>query len=122
MKFGHPVLYIESGQQYEAIVIRAREIDDHVGAQEEPLLDLAFFKQVLDPAKSTPKKPVYRDVFGTQAQSELVQFRTDVAHESHEFSEEAQKKFGKIYPGGRWKEREMSTFTGRVTAAKSEKK
>ena len=122
MKFGHRVLFTESGQQYEAIVIRSREIDDHVGANEEPLLDIAFFKQVLDPAKSTPKKPVYRDVFGTQAQYDLVQFRTDVAHESHEYNDDAKKKFGAIYGGGRWVEPEMSTFTGRVTAAKSEKK
>lgn len=113
MKFGDSVNFIENGVEVTAIVLGSRTLDDHSGANGEELLHLGFFQEVLAPGPGN--KRVVKNVLGTQAQHELVQFRLDVAHDSHEFSDEAKKQLGKpIYPGGRWKEQEISTFTGRV--------
>lgn len=130
MKFGDRVLFTESGETHTAIVLRQRELDDHMGANQEPLLDIGFFKQVKRP---DPKgNMVVKDVVGTEAQSELVQFRIDVAHASHEFSPAAKSKYhlqyngvrrvqdGKVdhvvnYPGGRWEELPEEHVQGHIS-------
>lgn len=93
------VTYSENGKDYLATVLGIRELDHHHGKSGEPLLHLGFFKPVLD-ENGEPKKLV-----GTSDAHQLVQFRVDVAHDSHEFDDIAQRKgFKGVYPGGRWKE------------------
>lgn len=92
MKFGDQVLFTESGKEFTATVLSARILDHHMGSNDEPLLSLGFFSEV-------------PGVLGTARQNELVQFRSDVAHETHEFSPDmASKGLKGIYPGGRWSE------------------
>jgi hypothetical protein len=119
MKFGDPLIYIENGKEIPAIVLRTRVLDDHMGANGEPLVDLGFFQQVTIPG--TDGKPVVRELTGTDWATDMVQFRIDVPHVSHGFTPEAQEKLMAIYggtrlqteegikhhctyPGGRWKE------------------
>lgn len=103
MKFGEQVIFTENGKEYFATVLSARALDHHTGANDEPLLQLGFFKEVLDPAD--PKHEATLNVIGTARQNELVQFRADVAHESHEFGAAAAAvNLTGIYPGGRWRE------------------
>jgi len=105
MKFGDAIIFTENGVEYQAVILASRVLDDHMGLGDEPLVQLAFFKPITDGAGNV------LNVLGTSRQLELVQFRTDVAHESHEFSEEvraASLESGKIdlpasYPGGRWR-------------------
>jgi hypothetical protein len=91
MKFGDQVVFTENGKEYQATVLAARELDGHSGENNEPLLQIGFFAD----------KP---GVLGTSRQNELVQFRTDVTHESHAFTPELQAKNGQILAGGRWRE------------------
>ena len=103
MKFGDPVLYKELNQIYVATVLGVRNLDDHSGADEEPLLHLGFFKEVMQPGANGVLIP--KSVFGTSAQENLAQFRADVAHESHTYTKEQQLKYGvAVYAGGRWQE------------------
>lgn len=104
MELNSTVIYTENGKEYTATVLEIRYLDHHQGENGEPLLHLGYFAPVLD-AEGKPKK-----LIGTQDQNSLVQFRIDVAHESHEFSPEAGRKGLKgTYPGGRWREIEPST-------------
>lgn len=97
MKVGDRVIYEEGGKQFNALVIGERTIADHLGADDEPLLSLIFAKERLD-SFGNPL-PLH----GTGQQSELVQFRVDVAHLSHEYNEDQQRKYSrKSYDGGRW--------------------
>lgn len=99
MQLNDIVNFTENGKEYKATVLAIRNLDHHDGENGEPLLHLGYFATVLD-AQGDPKNLV-----GTQAQNELVQFRLDVAHSSHTFSEEANRKgFKGVYPGGRWTE------------------
>jgi hypothetical protein len=100
MKFGDQVIYTENGKEFSATVLSVRALDHHLGANDEPLLQLGFFAPVL---AADHKSEV--SVIGTARQLELVQFRADVAHESHEFgAAAAEAKLTGIYPGGRWRE------------------
>jgi len=100
MKFGDQVIFIENGKEFSATVLSARVLDHHLGANDEPLLQLGFFSPVLAPDGKSEL-----NVIGTARQNELVQFRADVAHESHEFgAAAAEAKLTGIYPGGRWRE------------------
>ena len=102
MKINSTVLYTENGQDYVATVLEIRKLEHHSGKSGEPLLHLGFFKQVM--IKDFSGQLVRKSVIGTQAQNDLVQFRLDVAHESHEFGSAANKVGLKgVYPGGRWK-------------------
>jgi hypothetical protein len=97
------VIYTENGEDYVATVLATRNLDDHLGADDQPLLHLGFFAQVMMPGPDG--KPVARNLAGTGAQELLANFRHDVAHVSHEYSEEYQKEHNvTIYPGGRWTE------------------
>jgi hypothetical protein len=111
VQFGDVVIYMEGGQEFKALVLGERPgnftyrdggqtfNEDHCGKNGEPTLTLAFAKQRLDPFK----QPL--PLHGTGQMSELVQFRTEVAHESHEYSAGAKKHFGRNqYDGGRWRE------------------
>ncbi len=106
MKVGELVIYIEGTDQrtgqpreYNALVLGERYISEHTGEDGEPLLTLAFAKERTDAAG------IPLPVHGTGQTGELVQIRLDVAHESHEYTEEQQRFYGKIaYDGGRWKE------------------
>ena len=130
MKFGDRVLFTEAGETYTATVLRQRFLDDHLGANQEPLLDIGFFKPVMKP--DSKGVMVVKDVVGTEAQSELVQFRIDVAHASHEFNPAAKKKYhltyggvrrvndGVVdhvvnYPGGRWEELPETQVQGHIS-------
>lgn len=100
MNFGDQVIFTENNKQFKATVLSARVLDHHLGANDEPLLQLGFFAPVLAPDGKTEV-----NVIGTARQNELVQFRADVAHESHEFgAAAAEAKLAGIYPGGRWRE------------------
>jgi hypothetical protein len=99
MKVGDLVIYSEGGKDFNALVLGEREIADHLGKDDEPLVTLIFAKERVD-SFGTPL-PLH----GTGQQSELVQFRLDVAHASHSYSDEQKKKYSKqAYDGGRWKE------------------
>jgi hypothetical protein len=98
MKFGDVVIYEESGKQYNATVLQARDLADHLGTKDEPLVILCFAREVLDiNGKPSP-------LAGTGSWSKLIQIRHDVAHKSHEYSEAAKKRYGQRYEGGRWSE------------------
>lgn len=119
LKFGDPIVFIENEKEINAIFLRSRILDDHLGSNGEPLVDLGFFQQVTAPGPDG--KLVIRDLVGTDWATDIVQFRIDVPHVSHEFSQEAKKKLMRIYggtevthpvgdpsphcvyPGGRWK-------------------
>jgi len=106
MKFGDPVVYSEGGKDYLALVVASRSLKHYHGKNDEPLLNLIFVKDVTDGTGNV------RKVSGTVREAELVQFRHDVAHESHEFSKEASEELSKngtlppggAVPGGRWRE------------------
>jgi hypothetical protein len=99
MKVGELVLYREGGETFNALVLGERVVADHLGQNEEPLLTLVFVKERKD-AFGNPL-PLH----GTGQQSELVQYRLDVAHASHSYSEEQSRKYGRNeYDGGRWTE------------------
>ena len=111
MKFGDVVIYSEGGEEYNAIVLGEREghfqyrdggalvSADHKGKNGEPLLTLVFAKQRLDAAK----QPL--PIHGTGHTESLAQFRLDVAHESHEYTDKQKKQLEKTaYDGGRWRE------------------
>lgn len=103
MELFDSVKYIESGREIIATVLEIRHVDHHDGENGEPLLHLGFFAPVMGAAADG--KPVPKKVVGTHDAWSLVQFRIDVAHASHSFSEEANKKGLKgIYAGGRWTE------------------
>lgn len=103
MKFGDNVILIENGEEFVATVFAERVLDDHTGTDGEPLLTVGFFKQPMVPG-ADGKTLVPKMVLGTSQQHELVQFRTDVAHETHEFSDEAKQNLSvNIYPGPRWR-------------------
>ncbi len=111
MKFGDQVIFTENGKEFSATVLSARVLDHHLGADDEPLLQLGFFAELPDPAD--PQHKATLNVIGTARQNELVQFRADVAHESHEFgAAAAAAKLTGIYPGGRW--REVSANAGGI--------
>ena len=111
MKFGDVIVYTENEVEYNATVLSSRILDGHGGTNDEPLLDIGFFKQVLKPGADG--KPVVQAVSGTGDVLSLVQIRHDVAHESHQYSKEDQKRYSaKVFAGGRWREQEISNFTG----------
>lgn len=101
MKVGEVVIYSESGKEFNALVLGERDMADHQGSEGEPLLTLAFAKARLDAAG------IPLPIHGTGHTSELIQVRLDVAHESHAYDEDQQKKYGRAsYDGGRWREKE----------------
>jgi hypothetical protein len=106
MRIGERVIYTEGTDpktkqpfEYEALVLGERNIADHLGEDDEPLLTLVFVKERLDP------HGVPIPLHGTGMQERLIQTRLDVAHESHSYTKEQQKKYEKTaYEGGRWRE------------------
>ncbi len=98
MKFGDVVIYEEGGKKYNAVVLGFRDLADHMGTNNEPLLNIAFAREVLD----MYSKP--QNLAGTGSWSKLLQNRVDVAHKSHEYSDDAKKKYGNRFEGGRWSE------------------
>lgn len=104
------VKYTENGESVIATILEIRYLDHHNGQDGEPLLHLGFFAPVLD-GQGNQKKLV-----GTQHQGDLVQFRIDVAHESHEYDEAAVRAgFKGVYPGGRWSEIRVEEAPGSGT-------
>lgn len=101
MKLGDVVSYTEGGEQFAALVLGERSIADHAGQNDEPLLTLAFVKALRDGTGA-----IVSNVAGTGRQTELVQIRSDVAHESlTDFDEELKLRYAKTrYEGGRWTE------------------
>jgi hypothetical protein len=92
MKFGDQVIFTENGIEYPATVLSSRILDFHTGSNDEPLIALGFFKEI-------------QGIIGTARESELVNIRHDVAHESHEFNDAANAVGLKgTYAGGRWRE------------------
>ena len=88
MKFNDPIIYTESGKDYNALVLGERVGRDLAGTNGEPLITLQFGRQRLDQADNP--LPLH----GTGQTSELIQVRLDVAHTS----------LTAAYDGGRWKE------------------
>lgn len=114
MNIGDSVIFTEQGREFNATVLKVRHLDDHFGSNEEPLLHLGFFLIPERPGPDGIPRPV--DLVGTHQQYDVVQFRLDVAHESHSWSEKQQVKYSKReYPGGRWREATISSFTGSMT-------
>ena len=103
MQINDSVLYNELGKDFVATVLEIRELDNHSGANGEPLLHLGFFAPVFKPGADGKLARV--SMAGTHQQTDLVQFRFDVAHVSHSFD----PKLGlATYPGGRWREAVIS--------------
>lgn len=101
MKMGDIVLYKENGEVFVATVLSSRELEDHSGQNEEPLVSLGFFAPVT--RFTGTGKAEKKSVIGTQAQHEHAQFRLDVAHASHGFTKQENKRqHPNGYPGGRW--------------------
>lgn len=101
LKTNDLVRYFESqdSKGVNALVLGTREIPDHVGEDGQPLVTLAFVQDKLHPITDEPVA-----LHGTGQQTDLIQIRNDVAHVSHEYSEEQQKKYGKkAMEGGRWR-------------------
>lgn len=102
MKFGDVVIYEEAGKKYNAVVLGVRDLADHMGANNEPLLNVAFAREVLDMHGKV------QNLAGTGSWSKLLQNRVDVAHKTHDYSVDAQRKYGKRYEGGRWSELDVA--------------
>lgn len=97
MKFGDVVIYKEFGTEFPALVLSTRELEHHSGENGEPLINLAFVKQVKNGAGDVV------NVSGSSREAEQIQFRHDIAHESHEFSADAKEeltRLGLLPPGG----------------------
>lgn len=97
MKFGTVVIYKEFGQEFPALVVSSRELEHHAGENGEPLVNLVFVREVKNGAGEVI------NVSGSSREAEAVQFRHDVAHDSHAFSEEAKAELvraGQLPPGG----------------------
>lgn len=89
----------EGAEGVNALVLGTRTIPDHSGDHGEPLLSIAFAQD-----KEHPITGNVQQLHGTGAQGELLQIRNEVAHVSHAFSEEQQRKYGKAQlEGGRWR-------------------
>lgn len=100
VKINDVVLYAEKeGDLWmSALVMGTRDLVDHRGEDDEPLLSLVFVREILDPISQLPK-----DVHGTGVQGDMLQVRNDVAHISHRWNEDQQLKYGKkLFEGGRW--------------------
>ena len=98
MNTGDIVVYTENEQSYLATVLEVRELEHHMGKDDEPLLHLGYFAPVFKPGADG--KPARVKLAGTHDQYSLAQIRLDVAHESHEFPEKLKQP---RYPGGRWR-------------------
>lgn len=98
MNIGDSVIYTENEKDHVATVLEIRYLENHLGKSGEPLLQLGFFDSVFKPGPNGI--PTRVSVFGTHEQGTLAQFRTDVAHTSHEFQDSKLTR----YPGGRWSE------------------
>jgi hypothetical protein len=92
------VKYLEAGKEYDALIVgQSRFVQpSHHGVGDQPLVHLVFVKP--NPNQQT-------------GLGDLIQWRHDVAHVSHEFSKEDREKANaaghplpESYPGGRWKE------------------
>jgi hypothetical protein len=105
MTFGDVVIFTEGGKTYNALVLSERVLEHHLGEDDQPMLNLVFIQEKLD----GQGKPVA--MIGTGLVSELMQFRYDVVHDSHAFSDQAKKDLAEkghlppagVMPGGRWK-------------------
>lgn len=92
------VIFTELGKDYPATVLATRPLEYHEGADGEPLIHIGYFTPVVNPDGTV------KNVIGTQDQMALVQWRYDVAHQSHSFSEEAELAgFKDPYTGGRYR-------------------
>lgn len=101
LKTNDLVRYFESkdSEGTNALVLGTREIPDHLGEDGQPLVTLVFVQDKAHPISGQPLQ-----LHGTGQQTDLLQLRNDVAHISHEYSEEQQKKYGKkAIEGGRWR-------------------
>jgi hypothetical protein len=97
MKFGDVVIYKEFGREFPALVLSSRELEHHSGENGEPLINLVFVKEVKNGAGEVI------NVSGSSREAEALQFRHDIAHESHEFTDAAKEELtrkGLLPPGG----------------------
>jgi hypothetical protein len=117
-KFGNlpeVVKYIEFGKEHFAFPIASRDLEHHLGSNNEPLLTLVIAKPPLDPTDPLRKRLLDHLPPGFPV-SEAVHVVYDVAHGSHEFGHDSMQALaqqgitvaqvypgGKI-PGGRWRE------------------
>jgi hypothetical protein len=134
MKFGtlpEVVIYTEFGVQHKALPIGARELEHHTGSNGELLLNLVIVKPlVADSCANCGNRRVFHgkpapahlrvcaefvepDPQTSVDPASLVHIVTDVAHESHVFTDEQIKELaakglsaypGGQFPGGRWSE------------------
>lgn len=128
------VIYSEFGIEHKALVIGARSLEHHDGANDEPLLNLVIASPVVDDAcancgnrRAFHGKPapahlrvcaqfVPPDPQPTTNLIDLVRIVADVAHESHAFTADQLEAMSKTgvntqqaypggqFPGGRWRE------------------
>lgn len=148
MKFGtlpEVVTYTEFGVEHKALVVGGRELEHHTGVNGELLLDLVIVKPVVrdecvnchfpernhgkpfPPGASHVPCAKFEGIAPIAAvnPSEYVHIVTDVAHESHAFTDEQLKELaskgltaypGGAYPGGRWREIDADTGTNPFSA------
>lgn len=85
MQVGDVVKYVESGNEYNALVLKAHTQEaSHLGANGEPLLHLVLVRK--DPLTG----------------KDGIDMQYDVVHISHHFSEEYKRQHGDDAGLGRW--------------------
>lgn len=151
-KFGNlpeVVVFTEFGVEHKALVIGSRELEHHTGENGEQLLNLVIVKPVVrdecvkchfpernhgkpfPPGASNRPCDSFEGVGVVAAvnPSEYVHIATDVAHESHAFTEGQLTKLaakglaaypGGQLPGGRWREIDPIAVPSAVVAAEPE--
>jgi hypothetical protein len=92
MFYGKAVKYTENGKEFDGIVFHEHfGLESHQGENGEPLAHILF----PDPAKE------HLNLADPMAKMVV---RHDVAHASHEFTDEEVKKYGEVFAGGRYHE------------------
>jgi hypothetical protein len=92
MFYGKAVKYTENGKEFDVIVFHEHfGLESHQGENGEPLAHVLF----PDPAKENLNlaDPMAKMIV-----------RHDVAHASHEFTDEEAKRYGDVFAGGRYHE------------------
>lgn len=92
MFYGKAVKVAENGKEFDGIVFHEHfGLESHQGENGEPLAHILF----PDPAKE------HLNLADPMAKMVV---RHDVAHASHEFTDEEVKKYGEVFAGGRYHE------------------
>lgn len=108
MFYGKAVKFTENGKEFDGIVFHEHfGLESHQGENGEPLAHILF----PDPAKE------HLNLADPMAKMVV---RHDVAHASHEFTEDEAKRYGEVCKGGRYHEsRSPLAVLAELAAAKT---